>query len=46
MRPTQIEDGLPGFITTNPLTGAVVNYQTGIAAARAFKREVSRSTPR
>jgi outer membrane receptor protein involved in Fe transport len=39
--PTQIEDGLPGFITTNPLTGAVVNYQTGIAAARAFKREVS-----
>lgn len=39
--PTQIEDGLPGFITTNPLTGAVVNYQTGLAAARAFKREVS-----
>ncbi|WP_206241223.1 TonB-dependent receptor [Novosphingobium terrae] len=39
--PTQIEDGLPGFITTNPLTGAVVNYQTGLDAARAFKREVS-----
>jgi iron complex outermembrane recepter protein len=39
--PTQIEDGLPGFITTNPLTGAVISYQTGIDAARQFKREVS-----
>ena len=39
--PTQIEDGLPGFITSNPITGAVVSYQTGIDAARQFKREIS-----
>jgi outer membrane receptor protein involved in Fe transport len=38
---TQIEDGLPGEITTNPLTGAVISYQTGIDAARPFTRTVS-----
>ena len=38
---TQIEDGLPGEITTNPLTGAVISYQAGIAAARQFTRTVS-----
>jgi outer membrane receptor protein involved in Fe transport len=39
--PTQIVDGLPGFITTNPITGQVISYQTGLDAARQFKREVS-----
>ncbi len=38
---TQIEDGLPGEITTNPLTGAVISYQTGLDAARPFTRTVS-----
>lgn len=39
--PTQIEDGLPGFITTNPVTGQVISYQAGLDAAKQFKREVS-----
>ncbi len=39
--PTRIEDGLPGEIATNPLTGAVISYQSGIDAARRFKRTVS-----
>ncbi|HWU04329.1 MAG TPA: TonB-dependent receptor, partial [Novosphingobium sp.] len=38
--PTQIEDGLPGFITKSS-SGAVISYQTGLDAARAFRREVS-----
>ncbi len=38
---TQIEDGLPAEITTNPITGAVISYQTGINAARPFTRTVS-----
>jgi iron complex outermembrane receptor protein len=38
---TQIADGLPGEITTDPLTGAVISYQAGIDAARRFKRTVS-----
>ncbi|MDE2405223.1 MAG: TonB-dependent receptor [Sphingomonadales bacterium] len=37
---TQIEDGLPGFITTDPVTGAP-NYQPGIDIARQYKRTVS-----
>ena len=36
---TQIEDGLDGFITTNPNGSA--NYTAAIAAARQFRREVS-----
>lgn len=39
--PAQIIEGLPGFVTKNPLTGAVLNSQTGVDAARPFKREVS-----
>ena len=41
--PTQIEDGLPGFITTDPVTHKVTStgYQDGINAARPFRREVS-----
>lgn len=39
--PTQIEDGLTGFIATNPLNGAVISYQPALAAAKPFKREVS-----
>ena len=38
---TQIEDGLPGFIVRNPLTGAVVNNQPGIDIGRQFNRTVS-----
>ncbi|MDE2301155.1 MAG: TonB-dependent receptor [Sphingomonadales bacterium] len=37
----QVEDGLPAEIVTNPITGAVVNTQPAIAAARAFRRTVS-----
>lgn len=39
--PIQNQDGLPGFITKNPLTGAIISYQTGLDAARPFKRTVS-----
>jgi outer membrane receptor protein involved in Fe transport len=39
--PVQTVEGLPAFITRNPATGAVLDYQTGLAAARAFKREVN-----
>jgi outer membrane receptor protein involved in Fe transport len=37
----QTVEGLPGFIVKNPVTGAVLNYQPGLDAARPFKREVS-----
>ena len=33
-------EGLPGFITTNPATGAVTSYQTGIDAAKPYTRQV------
>ena len=36
--PCQIEDGLPGFITTS---GGVTDYQSGIDAAKAYRRTVS-----
>ncbi|MBU6268880.1 MAG: TonB-dependent receptor [Sphingomonadales bacterium] len=39
--PTQILDGLPGFIQRNAITGAVINYQPGLDAAKAFRRTVS-----
>jgi len=39
--PYQVEDGLPGFITTNPLTGQVISYQSGIDAARPYRALVS-----
>ena len=35
----QVVEGLPAFITTNPSTGAVVSYQTGIDAAKPYTRE-------
>ncbi len=38
---TRIADGLPGEISINPLTGAVISYQAGIDAARAFNRTIS-----
>ncbi|MBW8783553.1 MAG: TonB-dependent receptor [Novosphingobium sp.] len=37
----QIEDGLPGFIVKNPITGAVIDYGPGLAAARPFRRAVN-----
>jgi iron complex outermembrane receptor protein len=37
----QTQDGMPGFITKDAMTGAVTSYQTGIDAARPFRREVS-----
>jgi outer membrane receptor protein involved in Fe transport len=37
----QTVEGLPAFITKDPVTGAVLNYQPGLDAARPFKREVS-----
>lgn len=37
----QTVEGLPGFIVKDPVTGAVLNYQPGLDAARPFKREVS-----
>jgi outer membrane receptor protein involved in Fe transport len=39
--PTQIEDGMPGFIVKDPLTQQVINYQPGIDIARQYKRTVS-----
>jgi len=36
--PVQVLEGLPGFITRS---GSTVNYQTGIDAARPFRREVN-----
>jgi iron complex outermembrane receptor protein len=41
--PVQILDGLPGFITKDPLTGAPTpaGIQAGLAAAREFRREVN-----
>ncbi|MEY2942895.1 MAG: hypothetical protein RLY97_909, partial [Pseudomonadota bacterium] len=39
--PVQIIEGLPGFITKNSTTGAVISYQTGLDAARPYRREVS-----
>ena len=36
----QVVEGLPGFITTNPATGAVTSYQTGIDAAKPYTRQV------
>ncbi len=38
--PVQTVEGLPGFNVRDPITGAT-NYQTGLDAARPFKREVS-----
>ena len=37
----QTVEGLPAFISKNSLTGAVIDYQPGLDAARPFKREVS-----
>jgi outer membrane receptor protein involved in Fe transport len=37
----QTVEGLPGFITKDPITGAVLSYQTGLDAARPFRREVN-----
>jgi len=37
----QTVEGLPGFIVKDQVTGAVLNYQPGLDAARPFKREVS-----
>jgi len=39
--PVQIIEGLPAFITKNSTTGAIVSYQTGLDAARPYRREVS-----
>ena len=38
----QVVEGLPGFITRNPITGAVLpgGYEAGLAAARPFTRQV------
>jgi outer membrane receptor protein involved in Fe transport len=38
---TQLVEGLPGFIVKDPITGAVLNTQVGLDAARPYKREVS-----
>lgn len=38
--PVQVVEGLPGFISKDPATGAVLDYQPGLNAARPFKREV------
>ncbi|HVR90971.1 MAG TPA: TonB-dependent receptor [Novosphingobium sp.] len=38
--PVQVEPGLLNYITRNP-NGTVAGYQTGIDAARPFRREVS-----
>lgn len=37
----QTVEGLPGFIEKDPITGAVLSYQTGLDAARPFRRQVS-----
>lgn len=36
----QVVEGMPGFITKNPITGAVIDFAPGIAAARPYRREV------
>ena len=38
--PVQVIEGLPGFITKNTTTRVVTSYQTGLDAARPFRREV------
>src|SRR5690606_8537360 len=37
---TQHIEGLPAFIVRNPLSGAVVDYQPGLDAARPCTRQV------
>jgi len=37
---TQTIEGLPGFIVKNPITGAVIDFAPGLAAARPFRRQV------
>jgi outer membrane receptor protein involved in Fe transport len=41
--PVQIVDGLPGFITTDPLTGlpTQAGYEIGLLAAQDLRREVN-----
>ncbi|MEZ5736390.1 MAG: TonB-dependent receptor [Novosphingobium sp.] len=37
---TQDIEGLPAFIVRDPVTGAVIDYQPGLDAARPFRRQV------